>query len=143
MEAWPGNDLCIGETLAQRRAGDALEVCANRLAAILPDMPAGAGTTIAYEPLRAIGPGPVPAQNDIVAVLAYVRAELEARFGTAARPIRILYGGSVDRGNAGAILDMPDVNGLLIGGASLLAADFNAILNVARVRVRTAGLGNF
>lgn len=135
--------ICIGETLAQRRAGDALKVCGDQLAASLPDMPAGARTSIAYEPLWAIGSGTVPAQHDIVAVLAFVRAALETRFDTAARPIRILYGGSVEPGNAGAILDMSDVNGLLIGGASLLAADFNAILNAARTRVRTAGLGNF
>lgn len=124
--------ICIGETLAQRRAGDALQVCGKQLAASLPDMPAGAQTSIAYEPLWAIGSGTTPTLDDIVAVLAYIRAALETRFGSAARPIRILYGGSVEPGNAGAILGVPNVGGLLIGGASLLAADFNAILNVAR-----------
>ena len=130
--------ICIGETLAQRRAGDALNVCGNQLAASLPDLPAGARTSIAYEPLWAIGSGTVPAQNDIVAVLTYVRAALETRFGTAAGAIRILYGGSVEPGNAGAILNTPDVDGLLIGGASLLAADFNAIVDMARTPARTA-----
>jgi triosephosphate isomerase len=135
--------ICIGETLAQRRAGDALKVCGNQLAASLPDMPASARTSIAYEPLWAIGSGTMPAQDDIVAVLAYIRAALESRFGSAERLIRILYGGSVKPGNAGAILETPDADGLLIGGASLLAADFNAILNVARAQCETQGLGKF
>lgn len=95
-------------------------------------MPAGARTSIAYEPLWAIGSGTMPTREEIVEVLAHVRAGLEARFGGAARLIRILYGGSVKPGNARTILDTPHVDGMLIGGASLLAADFNAILDVAR-----------
>jgi triosephosphate isomerase len=129
--------ICFGETAAQRRDGDALNVCADQLAASLPALPAGARTSIAYEPLWAIGSGTVPTGDEIVEVLAHVRAVLENRFGGAARSVRILYGGSVKPDNARAILDLPHVDGVLIGGASLLAADFIAVLDVARGRMRT------
>lgn len=126
--------ICIGETKAQRSAGDALKVCGHQLAASLPNMPDCARTSIAYEPLWAIGSGTMPKRAEIVEVLAHVRAALEKRFGSAARSIRILYGGSVTPDNARTMVDTPHVDGVLIGGASLLAADFNAIVDVARGR---------
>lgn len=124
--------ICIGETQAQRRDGSALKICSDQLAASLPELPAHARTSIAYEPLWAIGSGTMPTRHEISEVLARVRATLETRFGDAAGSIRILYGGSVKPGNARAILDTPDVDGVLIGGASLLAADFTAIIDAAR-----------
>jgi triosephosphate isomerase len=130
--------VCIGETQVQRRNGDALKVCGDQLAASLPDIPAGARTSVAYEPLWAIGSGTMPTRDQIVEVLAHIRASLEARFGNAARPIRILYGGSVKPGNARTILGMPEVGGVLIGGASLLASDFDAIVAAARERAPSA-----
>lgn len=126
--------VCIGETEAQRRDGNALKVCGDQLAASLPDMPANSATSIAYEPLWAIGSGTMPTREQIVEVLARIRAALDARFGDAARSIPILYGGSVKPGSAGQILKTPGVGGVLVGGASLLAADFNAIVDVARER---------
>ena len=126
--------VCIGETQAQRRDGDALKVCGDQLAASLPDIPAGACTSIVYEPLWAIGSGTMPTREQIVEVFGHVRAALDDRFGSAAQAIRILYGGSVKAENALEILNTPDVEGVLIGGASLLAVDFNAIVSVARGR---------
>jgi triosephosphate isomerase len=130
--------ICIGETKAQRSNGDALKVCGDQLAASLPAMPDGARTSIAYEPLWAIGSGTMPKRAEIVEVLAHVRTALDRRFGSAAQSIRILYGGSVKPDNARTILDTPHVGGVLIGGASLLAADFNAIIDIARGRAPTA-----
>jgi triosephosphate isomerase len=129
--------ICIGETKAQRSAGEALNVCGEQLAGSFPDMPCCARTSIAYEPLWAIGSGTMPKRDEVVEVLAHLRAALDKRFGSGARSIRILYGGSVKPGNALTVLDTPYVDGLLIGGASLLAGDFNAIVHVARRRMAT------
>jgi triosephosphate isomerase len=129
--------ICIGETKEQRSAGEALKVCGEELAWSLPEMPTGARTSIAYEPRWAIGSGTMPACDEVVEVLAHVRSAFEKRFGSRARAIRILYGGSVKPGNALRLLETPHVDGLLIGGASLLAADFNAILDIARERMPT------
>ncbi len=126
--------VCIGETEAQRSAGNALKVCGDQLAASLPDLPPGARASIAYEPLWAIGSGTMPTREQIAAVLGHVRAALYSRFGNAAGLIHILYGGSVKAANALAILDTPGVDGLLIGGASLRATDFDAIVEIARGR---------
>jgi len=124
--------ICIGETKEQRSAGQALAVCGGQLAASLPDLAAGCDTSIAYEPLWAIGSGHMPADEDIVAVHGHIRSCLVARFGDAGHAVRILYGGSVTSSNARAILGLPDVGGVLIGGASLTAADFDAVLGIAR-----------
>ncbi len=129
--------ICIGETQAQRRAGNALKVCRDQLAASLPDMPAGAKASIAYEPLWAIGSGTMPTNDEIAEVFAHVRAALDDRFGSDARSIRVLYGGSVKPDNALAILETPDVDGVLVGGASLLATDFMAIVNSHSVTSRS------
>ncbi len=129
--------ICIGETKAQRSAGQALEVCGNQLAASLPDLPAGCETSIAYEPLWAIGSGHMPAAGDVVAVHAFIRSYLVARFGDAGQAVRILYGGSVTASNARSILGLAEVGGVLIGGASLTARDFDAVLDVARTLAAT------
>jgi triosephosphate isomerase len=121
--------ICIGETQAQRRAGNALKICSDQLAASLPDMPAGTKNSIAYEPLWAIGSGTMPTNEEIAEVFAHVGAALDDRFGRDARSIRILYGGSVKPDNARAILETAGVGGVLIGGASLSATDFMAIVN--------------
>jgi triosephosphate isomerase (TIM) len=123
--------VCIGENAAQRREGNALRVCGEQLAQSLPDLPPAAQTAIAYEPLWAIGSGATPTRDEIVEVTSYLRAALEKRFGEAGRAIRIIYGGSVMPDNARSILRMPCVDGVLIGGASLVAADFNAIVDAA------------
>jgi triosephosphate isomerase len=123
--------VCLGEDAEQRRAGHALLVCGDQLAHSLPDLHPGAETAVAYEPLWAIGAGKTPTTAQIVEVLGALRGALEQRFGPAARAIRLLYGGSVTPANARAILRIPHVDGVLIGGASLLAADFNAIVAAA------------
>lgn len=131
--------VCIGETKEQRGAGQALAVCGGQLAASLPDLRAGCGASVAYEPLWAIGSGHMPADQDIVAVHAHSRSCLVARFGNAGRAVRILYGGSVTSSNARGILGLPDVGGVLIGGANLKAADFDAVLGVARMLASVPG----
>ncbi|MFN3687407.1 triose-phosphate isomerase [Salinarimonas sp.] len=125
--------VCVGETRAERDAGRALEVVRGQL---LGSLPAGArahDTVIAYEPVWAIGTGLVPTTADIVEVHALVRETLAARAGSAedAAGIRILYGGSVKPGNAAEILALPNVDGALVGGASLVADDFLAIAAAA------------
>ena len=120
--------ICIGETLAQRRAGRALLICSEQLAGSVPEGTVTSATAIAYEPLWAIGSGHTPKPEQIVEVHAHIRASLTTRWGAKARKVRILYGGSVNPANARAILALPEVGGALIGGASLKAANFEAIL---------------
>ncbi len=122
--------VCIGETESERDAGEALAVVSRQLEG---SVPAGDGTgiVVAYEPVWAIGTGRTPSEGDIAAVHAHIRAGLERRFGSAGRAMRILYGGSMKPSNAAAILALTDVNGGLIGGASLKAADFLAIVRAA------------
>jgi triosephosphate isomerase len=124
--------VCIGESRAERRDGHALSVCGAQIAGSVPAEIARSGTiAIAYEPLWAIGTGRVPTEADITDVHRHIRACLTARAGAGGQAIRILYGGSVTSRNARAILGLPDVGGVLIGGASLLAADFDAVLRAA------------
>lgn len=130
--------VCIGETQAQRSAGEALAVCGAQLAASLPNLQAGCETSVAYEPLWAIGSGHMPTADDIAEIHAHIRACLVARFGEAGRTVRILYGGSVNSSNAQDILAVPEVGGVLIGGASLEATDFDAVLGVVRNLVTPA-----
>jgi len=120
--------ICIGETLAQRRAGKALSVCDEQLAGSVSEGTITSAMAIAYEPLWAIGSGHTPKPEQIVEVHAHIRASLTARWGAKASKVRILYGGSVNPSNARAILALPEVGGALVGGASLKAADFEAIL---------------
>jgi triosephosphate isomerase (TIM) len=118
--------VCLGETETQRDRGEALAVVARQLAGSLPAAASAADAVLAYEPVWAIGTGRTPSSADIVAVHGQLRRELAKR-GGAASGIRLLYGGSVKPANAAEILALPDVNGALIGGASLKAQDFLAI----------------
>jgi triosephosphate isomerase len=124
--------VCIGETEAQRDAGQAEAVVCAQLDGSLPVGEGVAGrVTVAYEPVWAIGTGRTPTEADIAAIHALIREKLAARFGAAGQKTRILYGGSMKPGNAKAILALPNVDGGLVGGASLIAADFLAIARAA------------
>jgi triosephosphate isomerase len=120
--------VCVGETEAERLAGEAEAVVTRQLAQSLPDGFAG---VVAYEPVWAIGTGRTPTEADIAAIHGVIRRELSARFGAAGAATRILYGGSMKPGNAKAILALPNVDGGLVGGASLVAEDFLAIARAA------------
>jgi triosephosphate isomerase len=120
--------ICIGETEAQRLAGNALTVCADQIAGSVPEGITACGNAIGYEPLWAIGTGHTPSLEEIGQVHAHIRERLVARFGAQGREVRILYGGSVNVTNARAVLAVPEVGGALVGGASLKAADFEAIV---------------
>ncbi len=122
---------CVGETEAQRLAGEAESVVAGQLDASLPAGFVAAGGIVAYEPVWAIGTGRTPTEADVAAIHATMRRVLVGRFGEAARGTRLLYGGSVKPGNARALLALPDVDGALVGGAALVAADFLAIAQAA------------
>jgi len=126
-----GAILCVGEPLAERDAGDAVAFVTGQLAASLPPAEAAATLTIAYEPVWAIGTGRVAEPADIAEMHAALRDSLVARFGAAGQAIRILYGGSVNAGNAAAILAQPEVGGALVGGASLKPDSFGAIIAAA------------
>jgi triosephosphate isomerase len=119
--------VCLGETLAQREAGRTLDVVGAQFDGALPDGPAGA-LILAYEPVWAIGTGKVPTLEQIAQVHAALRARLVARYGAEGAGVRLLYGGSVKPANAAAIFGVPDVDGALVGGASLKAADFAPIM---------------
>lgn len=123
--------VCVGETLAERDAGRAEAVVAAQLAGSLPEGFAQANGVVAYEPVWAIGTGRTPSKADIAAMHATIRARLIARFGGAGRGVRILYGGSVKAANAKPILAVPEVGGALVGGASLRAEEFLAIIAAA------------
>jgi triosephosphate isomerase len=120
--------VCIGETLAQRQSGETLNIVGTQLAGSLPDAATGANTVIAYEPVWAIGTGLVPTRDQIAEVHAFIRGALTERFGPEGMTFRILYGGSVKPSNAAEIFGVPDVDGALVGGASLKAADFGPII---------------
>lgn len=119
--------ICIGETDGDREADKTLTVIDTQLAGSVPDAATGANTVIAYEPVWAIGTGKVPTTVQIAQVHAHIRARLTARFSDGA-DFRILYGGSVKASNATDIFAIDDVDGALVGGASLKAADFNPII---------------
>ena len=121
--------VCIGETDAQHHASQTLAVCSDQISGSLAAALARSGTAaIAYEPLWAIGSGHVPTPDQITEVHRHIRHCLLQIAGAAGRRMRILYGGSVTADNAHEILGLADVDGVLIGGASLLAADFDAVL---------------
>jgi len=119
--------ICVGETLAQREAAETLAVVDTQLAGSVPDSANAQNTVIAYEPVWAIGTGKVPTSDQIAAVHAHIRATLASRFPDGA-DFSILYGGSVKASNAAEIFAIPDVDGALVGGASLKAADFTPII---------------
>jgi triosephosphate isomerase len=120
--------LCVGETRAEREAGNALAVIATQLAGSVPDGVTPGNLAVAYEPVWAIGTGLVAGPDDIAEAHAHIRAALLKRFGAAGGEIAILYGGSVKPDNAAAILAIDAVGGALVGGASLKAADFLSII---------------
>jgi triosephosphate isomerase (TIM) len=124
--------VCVGESEAQRLAGQAELVVTAQVDGSLPEGFAAAGGVVAYEPVWAIGTGRTPTEADIAAIHAAIRSGLRTRFGAAGETLRILYGGSVKPGNAAAILALPHVDGALVGGASLVAADFLAIAAAAK-----------
>jgi triosephosphate isomerase len=120
--------ICLGETEAQRDAGETLAVVGAQLAGSVPDGATADSTVIAYEPVWAIGTGRTPTLAEIAEVHAFLRAELTKRFGDEAAAMRLLYGGSVKPSNAVEIFAVKDVDGALVGGASLKASDFGAIV---------------
>ncbi|MGD9919196.1 MAG: triose-phosphate isomerase [Paenirhodobacter sp.] len=121
--------ICVGETEAQRDAEETLEVVGKQLFDSTPDGATGANTVIAYEPVWAIGTGRTPTLAQIAEVHDFLRSELVARFGAEGAAVRLLYGGSVKPSNATEIFATSNVDGALVGGASLKAADFGAILS--------------
>lgn len=123
--------VCVGESEAERLAGEAEAVVTRQLDGSLPDGFGAAGGVVAYEPVWAIGTGRTPTEAEIAAIHAAIRERLTARFGAAGSGLRILYGGSVKPSNAAAILALPHVDGALVGGASLVAEDFLAIARAA------------
>ena len=131
--------VCIGETEAERDAGQTLAVLSNQLDGSLPSVAStegmgeltGANTVVAYEPVWAIGTGRTPTKAEIAVAHNHIRACLEQRIGSAAGQIRLLYGGSMKPNNAASILSIDNVDGGLIGGASLNADDFCAIAAAA------------
>jgi triosephosphate isomerase len=119
--------VCVGETRAERDAGKALDVVGTQLAGSLPDGATAANTVVAYEPVWAIGTGLTPTPADVAQVHAFIRERLVARFKDQGAAMRILYGGSVKPSNAAELMAVANVNGALVGGASLKAADFIGI----------------
>jgi triosephosphate isomerase (TIM) len=123
--------LCVGETEAERDAGQAEDIVLGQLTGSLPDNANGAWLSVAYEPVWAIGTGRIPTDADVAAMHAAIRGALVRRFGQNGIAIRILYGGSMNGDNAASLLAIADVDGGLIGGASLTAAKFGGILAAA------------
>jgi triosephosphate isomerase len=119
--------VCVGETQDQRDAGETLEVIGRQLAGSLPDGATAANLVVAYEPVWAIGTGRTPTSQDVQEVHGFIRDQLTQRFSDEGSKIRILYGGSVKPSNAAELLAVSNVNGALIGGASLKATDFLGI----------------
>jgi triosephosphate isomerase (TIM) len=124
--------VCVGETRPEREAGRALDVVGTQLDGSLPDGATAANLVVAYEPVWAIGTGLTPTPADVAEMHGFIRERLRARFGAAGEGVRILYGGSVKPANAKELMAVPDVDGALIGGASLKADDFLGIANVYR-----------
>jgi triosephosphate isomerase len=124
--------VCVGETRSERDGGRALSVVGTQLDGSVPDGATAANLVVAYEPVWAIGSGLTPTPSDIAEMHNLVRRRLVARFGTEGEGIRILYGGSVKPANAKELMHVADVDGALVGGASLKADEFLAIADVYR-----------
>ncbi|MDA3887671.1 MAG: triose-phosphate isomerase [Allgaiera sp.] len=128
LAAGLGAVVCVGETEAQRDAGQTLEVIGTQIAGSLPEGMRAETLVVAYEPVWAIGTGRTPSLAEIAEVHDFMRSTLISRFGKAGEAMRLLYGGSVKPGNAAEIFAVSNVDGALIGGAALKAADFGAII---------------
>ena len=124
--------ICVGETRAERDAGQALAVLSRQVAGSVPAASRHETTVIAYEPVWAIGTGLTPTVDDVASAHAHIRAELTKIVGAEAGNMRILYGGSVKASNAAELLAVANVDGALVGGASLKAADFLPIAEAYR-----------
>ncbi len=124
--------VCVGETRDERVSGKALDVVGTQLAGSLPDGCTTANLVVAYEPVWAIGTGLTPTAQDVAEMHNFIRQQLVARFPAAGEGVRILYGGSVKPANAKELMGVPNVDGALVGGASLKAADFMGIAGVYR-----------
>jgi triosephosphate isomerase (TIM) len=120
--------VCVGETRDERERGQTLEVVFRQLEGSVPESMTGAGLVIAYEPVWAIGTGLTPTTQDIADMHAAIHRHLSDRFGPEGERIRVLYGGSVKPRNARELLSVRDVDGALVGGASLEASEFLAII---------------
>jgi triosephosphate isomerase len=120
--------VCVGETLEQRKAGEALDVVTGQVRDSLPAQLAGKAFSVAYEPVWAIGTGLTPTTAEIEEMHQSIRATLREQFGAGSDDVPILYGGSVKPSNAGEILHAAEVGGALVGGASLKAEDFLGII---------------
>ncbi len=123
--------VCVGETEAEREAGRALERVTAQLAGSVPELSGEAELVVAYEPIWAIGTGRTATPDDVAEIHSAIREALTGRFGDSGGRIRILYGGSVNSGNAAALFSVDDVDGALVGGASLTATQFVPIIEAA------------
>ncbi len=123
--------VCIGETAGERRAGLTLAVVGRQLGRSLPEGANAANTVVAYEPVWAIGTGLTAKASDVAEVHGFLRSALGERLGAEGKAMRLLYGGSVKPDNARELLSIENVNGALVGGASLVAADFLGIIAAA------------
>jgi triosephosphate isomerase len=121
--------VCVGETQEQRDSGKTLDVVGGQLAGSVPDRALAGNLVIAYEPVWAIGTGRTPTTKDVEQIHAFIREKLSLHLSKEGAAMRILYGGSVKPANAAELMAVPNVNGALVGGASLKAVDFLAIAN--------------
>jgi len=119
--------ICIGETESERKSGKTLDVLKHQMAGSIPDGSSNGEIVVAYEPIWAIGTGLVPSVDDVEEAHKFMREELVARFGDAGKTIRLLYGGSVKPANAAELMAIENVDGALVGGASLKADDLLGI----------------
>ena len=124
--------ICVGETLAERESGKTLDVVGKQLLESVPNGATPENTVIAYEPVWAIGTGKTPTADDVAEVHGFIRSELTKRFAKSGAKMRLLYGGSVKPTNAVELLGVDNVDGALVGGASLKASDFLAICDAYR-----------
>jgi triosephosphate isomerase len=131
--------VCVGESEAERRAGEERTVVGEQLVASLPPQSTPDNCVVAYEPVWAIGSGLTPTPAEIAAMHGFIREEVCRLLGSAARAMRILYGGSVKPANAAEILSLAEVGGALVGGASLKADEFLAIARAVRAKINLEG----